>query len=145
MTHSTPLMANYAAFIKKPTTPSIVAEQTEMLTTDIVKHQGASQSGGTCAGGGMRCGPRSIFVWYTAADAAGNADGVKPTTRPNMTPSPSELALPCSDVSLMMTTGAKAGQMHTAMTNVVAQQHEAAGEDPLAYKLPGGGIEGVCV
>jgi hypothetical protein len=52
-----------------------------------------------------------------------------------------------SDVSLMMTTGAaKVGQMHTAMTNVVAQQqHEAAGEDPLAYKLPGGGIEGVCV
>ena len=45
----------------------------------------------------------------------------------------------------MMTTGAKAGAMHTAMTNVVAQQHEAAGEDPLAYKLPGGGIEGVCV
>ena len=27
----------------------------------------------------MRCGPRSIFVWYTAADAAGNADGLKPT------------------------------------------------------------------
>ena len=53
-----------------------------MLTTDIVKHQGASHSGGTCAGGGMRCGPRSVFVWYTAADAAGNADGVKPTTRP---------------------------------------------------------------
>jgi hypothetical protein len=50
-----------------------------------------------------------------------------------------------ADVSLMMTTGAKAGAMHPAMTNVVAQQHEAAGEDPLAYKLPGGGIQGVCV
>ena len=49
------------------------------------------------------------------------------------------------DVSLMMTTGAKAGAMHTAMTDVVAKQHEAAGEDPLAYKLPGGGIQGVCV
>ena len=50
-----------------------------------------------------------------------------------------------ADVSLMMTTGAKAGAMHTAMTDVVAKQHEAAGEDPLAYKLPGGGIQGVCV
>ena len=50
-----------------------------------------------------------------------------------------------ADVSLMMTTGAKAGQMHTAMTNLVAEQHEAAGEDPLAYKLPDGGIEGVFV
>jgi hypothetical protein len=49
------------------------------------------------------------------------------------------------DVSLMMTTGAKAGAMHTAMTDAVAKQHEAAGEDPLAYKLPGGGIQGVCV
>jgi hypothetical protein len=47
------------------------------------------------------------------------------------------------DVSLMMTTGAKAGAKHTAMTNVVAKKHGKAGEDPLAYKLPEGGIEGV--
>ena len=64
---------------KKTKPPIVVADQTEMLTTDIVKHQRVSHSGGTCAGGGMRCGPRSIFVWYTAADAAGNADGLKPT------------------------------------------------------------------
>ncbi len=48
-----------------------------------------------------------------------------------------------ADVSMMATTGAKAGAMHTAMTNVVAKKHEEAGEDPLAYKLPEGGIEGV--
>ena len=47
------------------------------------------------------------------------------------------------DVSMMATTGAKAGAMHTAMTNVVAQKIEKAGEEPLTYKLPGGGIEGV--
>ena len=47
------------------------------------------------------------------------------------------------DVSMMATTGAKAGAMHTAMTDAVAKGHEAAGEDPLAHKLPGGGIEGV--
>ena len=38
----------------------------------------------------------------------------------------------------------KAGAMHTAMTNVVAQKIEEAGEEPLAYKLPEGGIQGVC-
>jgi hypothetical protein len=43
----------------------------------------------------------------------------------------------------MMTTGAKAGAMHTVMTNVVAKKYEEAGQDPLAYKLPEGGIEGV--
>ena len=64
---------------KKTKPPIVVADQTEMLTTYIVKHQRVSHSGGTCAGGGMRCGPRSIFVWYNAADAAGNADGLKPT------------------------------------------------------------------
>ena len=47
------------------------------------------------------------------------------------------------DVSMMATTGAKAGAMHTAMTNVVAQKIEEAGEEPLAYKLPEGGIQGV--
>jgi hypothetical protein len=44
---------------------------------------------------------------------------------------------------MMATTGAKAGAMHTAMTNVVAQKIEEAGEEPLAYKLPEGGIQGV--
>jgi hypothetical protein len=44
---------------------------------------------------------------------------------------------------MMATTGAKAGAMHTAMTDAVAKQHEAAGEEPLAFKLPEGGIEGV--
>ena len=47
------------------------------------------------------------------------------------------------DVWMMATTGAKAGAMHTAMTNVVAQKIEEAGEKPLDYKLPGGSIEGV--
>ena len=79
MAHSTPPMANYAVFIKKTKPLFVVANQTEMLTTDIVKHQRVSHSGGTCVGGGMRCGPRCIFVWYTAADAAGNAYGLKPT------------------------------------------------------------------
>ena len=36
------------------------------------------------------------------------------------------------DVSMMATTGAKAGAMHTVMTNVVAQKIEEAGEEPLA-------------
>ena len=49
------------------------------------------------------------------------------------------------DVSMMMATGAKAGAMHTVMTNGVAEKYEEAGEDPLAYKLPDGGIEKVCV
>ena len=49
------------------------------------------------------------------------------------------------DVSMMATTGAKAGAMHTtAMTNVVAQKIEEAGEEPLAYKLPEGGEFKVC-
>ena len=48
-----------------------------------------------------------------------------------------------ADVSMMATTGAKAGAMHTAMTDAVAKQHEAAGEEPLAFKLPEGGIQGV--
>ena len=38
-----------------------------------------------------------------------------------------------ADVSMMATTGAKAGAMHTAMTDAVAKQHEAAAESHVRH------------